>query len=134
MQHIYTTNFCARKETLSISIPVNYEDLNDKNVYVAYKKVFNIKCLSNIEMCSLCVATFWRKKHPTSFQIEGFHTDLMQIYILLSYAILHNSKQQDMVIPKLFMRIITMNPKHFIKILLLRPRLVFMKYWPSLSS
>ena len=84
MQHIYTTNFCARKETLSISIPVNYEDLNDKNVYVAHKKVFNIKCLSNIEMCSLCVATFWRKKHPTSFQIEGIRTDFIKkLYIAL---------------------------------------------------
>ena len=90
MQHIYTTNFCARKETLSISIPVNYEDLNDKNVYVAYKKVFNIKCLSNIEMCSLFVATFWRRKHPISFQIQRFRTDFTQNCILLSYPILHN--------------------------------------------
>ena len=35
------------------------------------KKVFNIKCLSNIEMCPRCFATFKRKKHPPTFQIKG---------------------------------------------------------------
>ena len=44
VQDLYVCNtfipqtFVHEKKTLSISIPVNYEDLNDKTVYVAYKK------------------------------------------------------------------------------------------------